>query len=61
MRRARDDATGATLWHTADGGRLYIPNSSAGRYYFCTTCDRNGRDPYVHYGRNVGFKPVVGA
>ena len=58
MRRARDEATGATLWHTTDGGPLHVPSSSAGRYYFCLACDREGRDPYVSMsGREVGFRP----
>ena len=57
MKRARDEPTGATLWHTKDGGRLYMPRDSgyARLYYFCATCDAEGREPYVPYSQG-GFR-----
>lgn len=48
MRRARD-FTGMWLWHSRDGGKLYVPQGQSG-YYFCASCDAAGRDPYVGTG-----------
>ncbi len=47
MRRAKSQ--GMWLWHSKEGGRLYqIPGERS--YYFCATCDVEGRDPYVGSG-----------
>lgn len=46
FRRAKDEHAGGFLWHSKDGGRLYVVRDSP-RYYLCAQCDAEGRDPYV--------------
>ncbi len=46
MKRAKSQ--GMWLWHSKEGGRLYDVGS--GGYYFCASCDVEGRDPYVGIG-----------
>lgn len=50
--RAKDDNVGGYLWHTDDGGRLYVIRESP-RYYLCATCDAKGRDAIVSNNRAI--------
>lgn len=50
MKRAKDPNSGTWLWHSTDAGRLYESDTG---YYFCATCDDEGRDPYI--GKSGGL------
>jgi len=46
LRRAKDEYAGGYLWHSRDGGRLYLIRDSP-HYYLCATCDAEGRNPII--------------
>ena len=52
LRRAKDENAGGYLWHTKDGGRLYLVRESP-HYFLCAQCDAEGRDAIVPYRESI--------